>query len=50
MYYSEFTKAAAADIVREILDNAAPWLALELVRQFLTESATYEDILEVLEA
>lgn len=44
MYYSEFTKAAAAEFVREILDNMAPWLALECVKQFLNDEATYEDI------
>lgn len=44
MYYSEFTKAAAAEVVREILDNMDPWLALECVHQFLRNDATYEEI------
>lgn len=44
MYYSEFTKAAAAEVVREILDNMDPWLALECVKQFLNNDATYEEI------
>ena len=47
MYYSEFTKAAAAEAVREILDNAAPWLALECIKQFLNDEATYEEIMAV---
>lgn len=44
MYYSEFTKAAAAEFVREILDNAEPWLALECVKQFLNNEATSDEI------
>lgn len=48
MYYREFTKAAAAEVVREILDNAEPWLALECVSQFLRNEATYEEIMAVI--
>jgi hypothetical protein len=49
MYYSEFTKAAAAEIVREILDNMEPWLALACVQQFLNDEATYGEIVDLYE-
>lgn len=49
MYYREFTKAVAAQVVREILDSAEPWFALECVKQFLNNEATYEEIMAEIE-
>ena len=44
MYYRDCTKAYAVEVIREILDNAQPGRALELVEQFLAGQINTDEI------
>lgn len=44
MYYRDCTKYYATEVIREILDAAEPWVALELIEQFLDNRMSTADI------
>ena len=44
MYYRDCTKAYAVEIIKEILEYAEPWRALELVEQFLGNEINTDEI------
>lgn len=44
MYYRDCTKAWAVEFIKEILENAEPWRALELVEAFLSNQMNTDEI------
>lgn len=44
MYYRDCTKYYATEVIREILDAAEPWEALELIEQFLDNRINTDEI------
>lgn len=44
MYYRDCTNAYAVEVIKEILEYAEPWRALDLVKQFLDNQINTDEI------
>lgn len=44
MYYRDCTNAYAVEVLKEILEYAEPWQALELVEKFLANQINTDEI------
>lgn len=44
MYYRDCTSAYAVEVIKEILEYAEPWRALELVEKFLANQINTDEI------
>lgn len=44
MYYGECTPAYAVEVIKEIIENVGPMQALTIIRDFLDENISTDDI------
>lgn len=44
MYYRDCTPAYAVEVIKEIIENAGPMQALTIIRNFLDENISTDDI------
>lgn len=44
MYYRDCTSAYAAEVIKEILEYAEPWRALQLIEEFMANRINTDEI------